>query len=151
MFGFLFNKTMKKEIFKISVPLFVLIPRKTKKDKKFILNLNTYRNTHFFILNEAKKLYSEKIKKDLLNIKKQGFDFNGKWKILLTYYNGSNRIVDKSNPCSIIEKFVCDAMTNYKLWEDDNSNINPISTYEFGGVDKTNPRCDITFISLYSN
>jgi len=112
------------------------------------LNLNNYRNTHFFILNEAKKIYSKEIKNDLLEIKNKGFDFNGKYKLILKYFHGNKRIVDKSNPCSIIEKFVCDAMTDYKLWEDDNSNINPISTYEFGGIDKTNPRCEITFISI---
>ena len=41
----------------ISVPLVV----STSKNKKFILNLNNYRNAHYFILNTAKVKFKEMI------------------------------------------------------------------------------------------
>jgi hypothetical protein len=38
----------------ITLPLSITIPRKTKEDKVFALNLNVYRNAHHMILNDAK-------------------------------------------------------------------------------------------------
>jgi hypothetical protein len=44
---------------KIILPLSVTIPRKTKEDKVFTLNLNIYRNSHHFTLNTAKTLWGD--------------------------------------------------------------------------------------------
>ncbi len=38
----------------LKLPLSVVIPRKTKEDKKIMLNLNTFRNLHYMTMNQAK-------------------------------------------------------------------------------------------------
>jgi Holliday junction resolvase RusA-like endonuclease len=63
------------------------------------------------------------------------------------YYHGNKRGVDVSNPCSIIDKFTCDALTAAKVWSDDNSGVVVSSEYRFAGVCKHRPRCELT-ISL---
>ena len=55
---------------RVYLPAYVLIPRKTKKDKKFWVDLNTYRNTHYRILNEAKQIYNEIVKDQILTLPK---------------------------------------------------------------------------------
>ena len=42
-------------IHKIESPLFVMLPRKTTKDKRISLNMNTYRNLHHRTNNDAKR------------------------------------------------------------------------------------------------
>ena len=39
--------------------------------KKFILNLNQYRNTHFRVLNYAKQLYKDWMKPQIIKSKKK--------------------------------------------------------------------------------
>lgn len=136
---------------KFSVPLYVMLPRKTKKDKKFILNLNNYRNTHQMILAQAKVLYSDVVK-DIFNRTADwcGYPFTN-CEVKFIYYAASNRRIDKSNPACIIEKFVCDALTDLGVWEDDDSTHIPRTVYEYGGVDKENPRCDVIISLLYGN
>lgn len=130
----------------ITLPLHIMIPRKTKADKKWILNLNNYRNTHYQVLSDAKIEYSKVVKKEI-----GGVDWKiiEKAKIIFEYYHGSKRRVDKSNPCSIIEKFACDALTDIGLWVDDDSEHIPITEYRWGGVDKNNPRCELIIEELY--
>lgn len=45
----------------IELPVFIMIPRKTKADRKISINLNTYRNTHYVINNQLKHLYKESL------------------------------------------------------------------------------------------
>jgi len=122
---------------KFNLPLYVMLPRKTIKDKKFILNLNTYRNTHQMILGQAKHIYADIVK----GIAPPVY-FNCA-KVTMTYYHGNKRRVDKSNPLSVIEKFMCDALTDIGYWEDDDSMHVPITVFKWGGVDKDNPRCEV--------
>ena len=56
---------MSKEI-KIIAPLYVMLPRKTKGDKKMIINLNGYRNWHYIISNDVKKQYKEEVKEQII-------------------------------------------------------------------------------------
>jgi Holliday junction resolvase RusA-like endonuclease len=44
----------------------------------------------------------------------------------------------------VITKFTHDALVEFGILEDDNYNIVTEITYRFGGVDKDNPRCDVT-------
>ena len=74
------------------------------KNKKFILNLNNYRNA---------------------------------------YYAKTKRRIDISNPCSIIDKFACDALVKAGVLKDDSfEQVNQV-IYKFGGFDKENPRCEL--------
>mgnify|MGYP003643022301 CR=1 FL=1 len=93
---------MKHEI-KISLPLEVYY----SKNKKFILNLNNYRNAYY------------------------------------TYYSKTKRRIDISNPCSIIDKFACDALVKAGIIKDDSFEQVQAVVYKFGGFDKENPRCEL--------
>jgi hypothetical protein len=50
----------------ISVPLFVILPRKTKADKKYMLNLNNYRNWHYIVSNIIKQKFCEGLESSLI-------------------------------------------------------------------------------------
>ena len=119
------------------------------KKKKFILNLNNYRNAHYRVLSIAKKTYSDDLVEMIKNlfIKEKWDDiprFDNPVDLEYVYYAKSNRRVDVSNPCSIIDKFTCDALVRVGILEDDSSKQIKYITYVYGGVDKENPRCRLT-------
>lgn len=132
---------------KLILPLYVYLPRKTKADKKFILNLNNYRNTHQMILAQAKVLYKEQVYIALRASKWNGEAFKCA-KCTFTYFAKTKRRIDKSNPLSIIEKFACDALTDFGVWKDDDVTHNPVTVYVFGGYDKNNPRAELVVEEL---
>jgi|TARA_Y100000114_G_C11743652_1_gene320401 hypothetical protein len=110
------------------------------KNKKFILNLNNYRNAHYRVLSSAKKTYSDNLVEEI----EKWNDiprFDNPVDLEYVYYAKSNRRVDVSNPCSIIDKFTCDALVRVGILEDDSSKQIKSITYVYGGVDKDNPRC----------
>ena len=113
------------------------------KKKKFILNLNNYRNAHYRVLSIAKKTYSD----DLVEMIEKWDDiprFDNPVDLEYVYYAKSNRRVDVSNPCSIIDKFTCDALVRVGILEDDSSKQIKSISYVYGGVDKENTRCRLT-------
>ena len=113
------------------------------KKKKFILNLNNYRNAHYRVLSISKRLYSENLVPRL-----KGFDrFTEPVSLTYTYYARSKRRLDISNPCSIIDKFTCDALVKAGILKDDSFKQVSKVVYKFGGLDKENARCEL-FISL---
>ena len=120
---------------KIDLPLEVYYSKK----KKFILNLNNYRNAHYRVLSISKRLYSENLVPRL-----KGFDrFTEPVSLTYTYYARSKRRLDISNPCSIIDKFTCDALVKAEILEDDSFKQIKEVVYKFGGVEKDNPRCEL--------
>ena len=119
----------------IDLPLEVYYSKK----KKFILNLNNYRNAHYRVLSISKRLYSENLVPRL-----KGFDrFTEPVSLTYTYYARSKRRLDISNPCSIIDKFTCDALVKAEILEDDSFKQIKEVVYKFGGVEKDNPRCEL--------
>ena len=136
---------------KLSLPLTVTLPRKTKADKVFILNLNNYRNTHHMTLNQAKVKYKELIYELMLTR-------SGKYvapilpppPYLFTYtiFPGSMRTFDVNNVCSIIDKFAADALQELGIIKNDNFKFIPESVFKFGSVDKDNPRCELVVTPL---
>lgn len=120
----------------IPVPIYV----KVSKKNTFSINLNEYRNAHFHVLNKAKIVFSEMIAPVLATIPPMVST-----KLHFKLFFGSNRDVDTSNVCSIVEKFFCDAIVNHGILEDDNRRFLTGSTTEFGGVDTKNPRVEVTF------
>ena len=120
---------------KIDLPIEVYYSKK----KKFILNLNNYRNAHYRVLSISKRLYSENLVPRL-----KGFDrFTEPVSLTYTYYARSKRRLDISNPCSIIDKFTCDALVKAEILEDDSFKQIKEVVYKFGGVEKDNPRCEL--------
>ena len=123
---------------KIISPLFVTLPRKTVKDKRIALNMNTYRNLHHRISNDAKKAYSEALREQLRNLSIQT-------PVEVTYkvYKGSKRRLDKMNVVSVVSKFLLDSITDYGCWEDDNDDYVKTETILPTELDRENPRVEI--------
>lgn len=47
------------------------------------------------------------------------------------------------NITTVVDKFLCDALQEYKIIPDDNCNICCKFIDEFGGIDKNNPRVEV--------
>ena len=96
------------------LPISVILPRKTKPDKKFMLNLNVYRNTHHQTLTAAKKAFQP--------ISGKSFTAN---KIRISYVveKTTKRRFDTNNIVSIVDKFFCDWLVNNGCIVDDNCDI----------------------------
>jgi hypothetical protein len=121
----------------LNLPLSIQLSAK----KKFILNLNNYRNLHYRLLSQAKVKYT-----DLLLTT----ELVGKQKITdapltfeYTYYAQSKRLIDIANPLCVIDKFTMDAIVKAGIIEDDNSKIVNAVVFKFGGYDKENPRAEL--------
>lgn len=108
------------------------------KKKYFILNLNNYRNTHFFVLNKAKIVYKEMMQEQLSKLNKYK-----KIRIKYTLYPKTNHLTDIGNVTSIHQKLFEDALVETGLLEDDNYLFIIGSTQAFGEIDKDNPRVEI--------
>jgi hypothetical protein len=123
---------------KIDCPVYIIVPRKTKKDRKYSLNLNQYRNWKFVVSNMLKDTFSEGMRRALSDVK-----VKDKLYISYKYYKGSNRRSDKNNVISIVDKFFCDSLVKYNIIPDDNDNIIISNCNYPTEVDKDNPRVEV--------
>jgi len=123
---------------KIISPLFVTLPRKTVKDKRIALNMNTYRNLHHRISNDAKKAYSEALREQL-----EGLSIQTPVEVTYKVYKASKRRLDKMNVISVVSKFLLDSITEYGCWEDDNDDYVKTETILPTELDRENPRVEI--------
>lgn len=123
---------------KIISPLFITLPRKTVKDKRIALNMNTYRNLHHRISNDAKKAYSEALREQL-----EGLSIQTPVEVTYKVYKGSKRRLDKMNVVSVVSKFLLDSITEYGCWEDDNDDYVKTETILPTELDRENPRVEI--------
>lgn len=138
---------------KIILPFSVVIPRKTKADKIFILNLNVYRNAHHMTLNQAKVLWKDVVFQAVptLGTKNPALClYTPPLHCVYTVYPSSNRKFDLSNVLSIVQKFTEDALIEYGVISDDSYQVIPKIDYRFGHVDKENPRIELEIESLSS-
>ena len=119
-------------------PLFVILPRKTKKAKRVSLNMNTYRNLHHRTSNDAKKAYTKLVSEQLIDL-----DIQTPVEITYKVYKGSNRRLDKMNVISVVSKFLLDAITEYGCWEDDNDIYVKTETILPTELDRVNPRVEV--------
>lgn len=108
------------------------------------LNLNWYRNAHFFLLNESKILF-----KDLIWNQIKELPYFTQVKLEYVIYPKTKRLFDISNVGSIVDKYFCDAMTEADKWEDDNYTVVKEVTYKLGTVDKDNPRVEVFITSVF--
>ena len=123
---------------KIISPLFITLPRKTVKDKRIALNMNTYRNLHHRISNDAKKAYSEALREQL-----EGLSIQTPVEVTYKVYKGSKRRLDKMNVVSVVSKFLLDSITEYGCCEDDNDDYVKKETIMPTELDRENPRVEI--------
>lgn len=119
----------------LSLPLAVSVG----KDKSVRLNLNVYRNLHHYLNNNAKVAFKELILPKLSGIPRQD-------KIHLNYVlftpNAAKR--DIMNIGCIVDKFFSDLLTEAKVIDDDHGDIVVSASFSFGGIDRANPRVDVT-------
>ena len=124
----------------ISMPLFCIKTRKTKKDLKLIFNLNNFRNWHFQVQNFAKQWYTATATPKLRDFKvPDGRPIS----LTLTLYKASRRVCDRANVLCMHEKMVCDAMQKAGCIVDDNDKYIHSTHYLGGGMDRDNPRVEI--------
>lgn len=128
-------------VFKLELPLFVTLGK--RKPKKWYLNLNNYRNDHFQVLNNVKILYTQtsidKLK-DLAHLNRCA--------IFYELYFPTEARRDVGNVCSIIDKFFSDALVDSGKLPDDDFTHLPTIIFNFGGIDKINPRVVVYIIDL---
>lgn len=120
----------------VTLPYFVPVG---KKEKNFYVNLNIYRNAHHFTLNSAKVTFKETIQ-DQLDL----LPFLNKIKLHYRVFAPSKRKIDTMNVGSIADKFFCDALVEAGKLTDDNYDYILYNGFEFGGIDKENPRVEVT-------
>lgn len=123
---------------KFILPLSIVIPRKTKKDKRVSLNLNEYRNWPYFLSNDVKVRFREAMRTQL-----EGVVIPTPCALYFTLYRGNARKGDRANVLTVVEKFFCDAATFYGCWPDDTDEYIYASHYQTGAIDRDNPRVEL--------
>lgn len=122
-------------MYKVDSPLSVNL----SKTRKWALNLGKYRNAHYHILSDAKVAFRSELAPQIEELP----FFNNPIELTYVVYFGSKRRFDLDNVITVIHKFFCDCLTHFNKIEDDNYKHIPRIIYEFGGIDKNYPRCEI--------
>lgn len=125
----------------ISLPIYLEL--RAKKKTTFSLNLNTYRNAHYQILNNAKILYTEIVAKLI-----QGMPRLARAELTYRLFFGSKRRIDIANVCCIVDKFFCDALVKEGKLPGDDREIIPDVRYVWGGIDTQNPHVEVTLSNI---
>ena len=129
---------------KLLLPLTITIPRKTKADKVFALNLNTFRTAHHFVMNNAKISYRNIVQ----TIWHNSFPYTTiplELPLHFTYtiFPSSGRRFDLANVLAAVQKFTDDALVELGVIPDDNYKVIGAIDYRFGHIDKENPRAEL--------
>ena len=122
----------------ITSPIYLYLPRKRGGDKKISLNINWYRNAHYRQNNEAKIQYRHLMAPQLQRLPKMK-----QFPIHLHYTLYPSRRCDGANIVCIVDKFFADALVCYTSLPDDDLKFITGGSWEFGGYDNKNPRCEI--------
>jgi len=108
--------------------------KKGKKKTPFALNMNVYRNTKHFMLNDMKIAFKELIVDQVesyagLKLK----DFRIEYSITI---GRKYKQFDISNTLSIVDKFFCDVLTEMEVIEDDSFQYLKEITFKFDKYEK---------------
>ena len=106
----------------------------------FRINLNTYRNAHYRLLNNAKIAYKQHMRAQI-----EALPNYDKLFLQFVLYPGSARAMDLANVASVTEKFFCDALVELGKIPDDSYKYLIGSCNTFGEIDKINPRMEVLF------
>lgn len=134
---------MNKVTYNLSVPYWVIIHRKTKEDKRVILNFNQYHNWVPVVRNNYKIEYTNTIGIYLKDVKPMSHIDSIQYKL---FYERNGSKPDTRNITNLIDKFFCDSLVHYGVIPDDNHDVITSTIDTWGGVDKDNPRVEITII-----
>tara|TARA_B110000908_G_C10266913_1_gene465083 strand:+ start:402 stop:806 length:405 start_codon:yes stop_codon:yes gene_type:complete len=120
-----------------SVPIKIDVGVNTKKS--IYLNLNKYRNWHFHVNNQLKKLF----KIQTIEAMRQLKPMKPPYQVTYLIYYENRRRFDIDNIGAVVGKFTHDALIEAGVIEDDCYTYISRIIYEFGGIDSKNPRCDV--------
>lgn len=119
----------------LDLPLSVQVNDK----KKVQLNLNAYRNLHYYLNNAAKVEFKRLILPLLEDIPKQV-----KVHLHYEFFAPNQARRDLMNVVCIVDKFLTDVLSDAKVIDDDHTGIVVSNSSAYGGVDRTNPRVSVT-------
>jgi predicted lactoylglutathione lyase len=129
---------MKSETkYKVILPVAIL-----KKNTKFYLNLNQYRNWHYQANNQLKRIFKDQISSQL------DFKIKGKVHILYFYFAPDKRKRDLMNIISVVDKYFQDALVERNCIEADDTSVVTEIHGVYSGIDKENPRVEAILISI---
>lgn len=117
-------------------PLFITLGK--KKPKNYWINTNNYRNWHPIVSNNIKIAFKAAL--DLSHLQPVPAPITLQYKF---YYPDLSKR-DIGNSLAIIDKFTADALTAAEIITDDNYTVVTNIIGLFGGIDKENPRCEVT-------
>ncbi|MCH9665505.1 MAG: hypothetical protein K0U41_06610 [Gammaproteobacteria bacterium] len=100
--------------------------------------MNTYRIAHPGANNKAKIAFQV-----LMQPQIDTLPFFSKISVEYKLFVGSRRLIDTNNFCSIIDKYLMDALTKSGKIVDDNYKYYVRTMMEYGGYDPGNERCEI--------
>ena len=118
------------KIHKLTAPVYIYLPRKTKKWKKISVSLNWFRNAHYIEINKTKIEY-----KKLMAAQVQLLPPFKKIRIAFRYFSPNKRKSDLDNFCVIQNKFICDTLVGFKKIPEDNYDFVPETRNYYGGLD----------------
>ena len=122
---------------RMTVPTFVILPRKTKADKKYQLNYNALRNINRFTLGSLKNQFYEDFMPHITQAM-LGYDWQrikGKQvRLIYTITAANKRKFDIANILSVVDKFACDCLVKEGIISEDNWQYLTSVVYDFGGV-----------------
>lgn len=121
-------------MYRLKSPLYIMVGK-----RKFILNLNQFRNSHYRVLNQAKIKYKQYMWKQIKSLPQ----LTPPIRITYTVFKGDKRNCDTGNICSVHQKFFEDALVELGRIKDDNHLLIPETKFKWGGIDKLNPGVEI--------
>jgi len=127
----------------ITSPIYITLPRKKSAGKRIALNLNSYRNLHHHISNQAKVQYKEEMREQIQEIIKIVWPVKIKYRYYLKVKS------DVANIHAVVDKFFCDALVELGRLPDDNITYIVGASYMFAGYDRKNPRAEIEILENY--
>ena len=129
---------------KLIVPMYVELPKKTKKNVNVWLNMNRFMNLHHIMKNNAKKVFFEVMKDQL-----EGVKIDTPVNITYQLFSPDRRRRDKMNAIAVVSKFLLDAITHYDCWEDDNDDFVKTETLLPTEYDKGNGRIEVVIVNNF--
>jgi len=133
---------MSEVLASFSVPL--VVNKYKVKYKPFYMSLNNYTQLAKCppARNQVKKNYHNLVKPVIEGLGK----IDGPVKITYEIFAKDKRVFDIANVGSILDKFLSDALVDEGVLDDDNIYIIPRVEYIFAGIDRKNPRAEVTII-----
>lgn len=119
-------------------PMYIELERKTKKNRRVAINMNFYGNVNHHINNEVKKRFKAIVSEQL-----KGVTIETPVNITYQVFKPSRRRLDKMNVIAVTSKYLLDAITELKCWEDDNDDYVKVETLLPTEYDKGNGRVEI--------